>query len=370
MQTIEIYTPNRDASGKFVGIDHEAIFYDPEALVEPVRITQNWDEGPRLNDGDPYPYHRLRAAELSGRRLHDAGAAGTTFQYTVPDIYGRPWAQTWEKYHEKGMERPKSEGPLRPVMENRVSKSLHSLRCGGGRGGHADAGARASFVCDVRSGHDLCVHGRRRERLNPDSNHLQIFFSPLNDAREEVLRDAKGEPVTWAVEMDSAGQAAKYGVTGQQLSARHGVQRRTAPAAQRLARGRPRQERTVPVPGRRRAAARQALRYGRPARTATAKALCRRLVRRYPRRRCADGRSGRHGSAAVSRRVRGSSASPSKISAMPMLSTTLGRSPSCTQAASTPTIGTINELRLLIVVGSRCKTYCQSSVRSPCRRRC
>jgi len=50
-------------------------------------------------------------------------------------------------------------------------------------------------------------------RINPDSNHLQIFFAPLNEARDQVLRDDKGEPVTWAVEMDSAGQAANYGVT-------------------------------------------------------------------------------------------------------------------------------------------------------------
>jgi hypothetical protein len=27
----------------------------------------------------------------------------------VPDIYGRPWAQIWEKYWEEGMDRPKDE---------------------------------------------------------------------------------------------------------------------------------------------------------------------------------------------------------------------------------------------------------------------
>jgi hypothetical protein len=36
MQTVEIYSPNRDANGAFLGLTHEAIFYDPEALVEPV----------------------------------------------------------------------------------------------------------------------------------------------------------------------------------------------------------------------------------------------------------------------------------------------------------------------------------------------
>jgi hypothetical protein len=31
---------------------------------------------------------------------------GDTFEYTLPDTYGRPWAQIWERYHEQGMQRP------------------------------------------------------------------------------------------------------------------------------------------------------------------------------------------------------------------------------------------------------------------------
>ena len=34
---------------------------------------------------------------------------GQTIEYEVPDMYGRPWAQIWEKYSEQGMERPKDE---------------------------------------------------------------------------------------------------------------------------------------------------------------------------------------------------------------------------------------------------------------------
>jgi hypothetical protein len=26
--------------------------------------------------------------------------------YKVPNVFGRPWAQIWEEYHEKGMTRP------------------------------------------------------------------------------------------------------------------------------------------------------------------------------------------------------------------------------------------------------------------------
>ena len=56
MQTIEIYTPNRDASGKFLGLNHEAIFYDPEALVEPVRIIRNYVKTSGFEEGDPYVF--------------------------------------------------------------------------------------------------------------------------------------------------------------------------------------------------------------------------------------------------------------------------------------------------------------------------
>jgi len=27
-------------------------------------------------------------------------------EFDVPDMYGRPWAQTWEKYWEQGMKKP------------------------------------------------------------------------------------------------------------------------------------------------------------------------------------------------------------------------------------------------------------------------
>ncbi len=50
-------------------------------------------------------------------------------------------------------------------------------------------------------------------RISPDANHLQIFFSPLDEARKSVVRDAAGEPVVWAVELRAASQVAQDGVT-------------------------------------------------------------------------------------------------------------------------------------------------------------
>jgi hypothetical protein len=50
-------------------------------------------------------------------------------------------------------------------------------------------------------------------QVDPNPNHLQVFFAPLNEARDQVLKDDKGEPIVWAVEMDGAAQMARVGVT-------------------------------------------------------------------------------------------------------------------------------------------------------------
>jgi hypothetical protein len=50
-------------------------------------------------------------------------------------------------------------------------------------------------------------------RINPDANHLQIFFAPMNDERNGVERTADGKPVVWAVEMAGSAQSAKDGIS-------------------------------------------------------------------------------------------------------------------------------------------------------------
>lgn len=50
-------------------------------------------------------------------------------------------------------------------------------------------------------------------RVNPDANHLQIFFAPMNDERKNVLRDAENKPVIWAVEMGGSAQSAQEGIS-------------------------------------------------------------------------------------------------------------------------------------------------------------
>ena len=109
LQTVEIYTPDRDADGNFIGLNHEGIFYDPEALVEPIRIVRHLERISGFETEDPYVFIECTQTifPLEGRAT--PVAPGTVIEHEVPDIYGRPWAQIWEKHHEQGMQRPAAE---------------------------------------------------------------------------------------------------------------------------------------------------------------------------------------------------------------------------------------------------------------------
>lgn len=111
LQSIEIYTPRRDAKGKLIGIHHEAVIYDNEALVEPVRIVQIWDKQNQLNEGEPYLYYDCVPDVFPVKGKAARVFPGATFEYTVPDMYDRPWAKIWEQYFEEGMKRPRESGP-------------------------------------------------------------------------------------------------------------------------------------------------------------------------------------------------------------------------------------------------------------------
>jgi hypothetical protein len=109
LQTIEIYTPRKDAAGALIGIKHEIVLYDPDAFVEPVRIVQVWDRVGALNENAPFALAECIPQIFPIKGVATPVSPGTTFEYEYPDIFGRPWAQNWEKYHEAGMKRPEVE---------------------------------------------------------------------------------------------------------------------------------------------------------------------------------------------------------------------------------------------------------------------
>jgi hypothetical protein len=107
LQSIEIYTPRRDGSGSLIGVKQEVVLYDPEAFVEPLRIVQSLDRLGDLNADDPFPIMECIPQSFPVDGHATPMSPGQSFDYTLPDIFGRPWAQIWERHHEKGMERPK-----------------------------------------------------------------------------------------------------------------------------------------------------------------------------------------------------------------------------------------------------------------------
>jgi hypothetical protein len=88
-------------------------------------------------------------------------------------------------------------------------------------GGTAMVGILAGSMVPSLAHHSFAMFDGRQvkvftgvvTRINPDANHLQIFFAPLDEARQAVLRNDNGEPQIWAVEMSGAAQAAQDGIS-------------------------------------------------------------------------------------------------------------------------------------------------------------
>jgi hypothetical protein len=109
LQTIEIYTPIRNEAGAFVGLAHEGVFYDPEALVEPVRMIRKLEKASGFEEGEPFTFIECVPTiyPINGRAT--PASPGAVIQYKVPDMFGRPWSKIWDEFHEQGMQRPKNE---------------------------------------------------------------------------------------------------------------------------------------------------------------------------------------------------------------------------------------------------------------------
>lgn len=106
LQSIEIYTPRKDETGILVGLKQEIILYDEEALVDPVRMVHFLDRQNDLNEGEPFTIMECVQHIFPIDGMATPKTPGPTFEYSMPDVYNRPWAKIWEEYHEKGMQRP------------------------------------------------------------------------------------------------------------------------------------------------------------------------------------------------------------------------------------------------------------------------
>ena len=115
METIETYKPAYDANHRFIGLDHEAVFYDPEAFVQPLKANYRF-----LRQTTPYDAnvrHTYVECLTNIRNVNGHGVQLTKADPRFVDYYGRPWAQNWEQWLEKGWDKPEENAAPKDVLD-------------------------------------------------------------------------------------------------------------------------------------------------------------------------------------------------------------------------------------------------------------
>ena len=109
LETIETFKPALDANGRFIGLDHETIFYDPDAFVTPVRASFRFVRAATTDD----PARRYQYIECLSNIFNTDGRPKqvTASDPRFVDYYGRPWAKNWEEHFEKGWDKPEDDLP-------------------------------------------------------------------------------------------------------------------------------------------------------------------------------------------------------------------------------------------------------------------
>ena len=94
-----------DGRGKFIGLDDEAILYDPEVWCSRARLRPLHPAARRTARPTDSPTSVPDQRQERGRRPQQLDEADPRFV----DYYGRPWAKVWEKYFENGWDKPEED---------------------------------------------------------------------------------------------------------------------------------------------------------------------------------------------------------------------------------------------------------------------
>lgn len=115
IEAVETYKPVRNASGDFVGLDWETIFYDPVAFVRPLRVAYRYDRVGTLADPVRRRTHIECLSNIKNVEGRPSQLSADDPRYV--DYYGRPWAKNWETWFEKGWEKPPSGDAPQDVLD-------------------------------------------------------------------------------------------------------------------------------------------------------------------------------------------------------------------------------------------------------------
>ena len=114
-ETVETYKPVYDAKGAFVGLDHEAVWYDPQAFSQPLRVRDRFLR--RAPAGDPDARFTFIECLSNIKNVDGRPKQLTAADPDYVDYYGRPWARTWETWFEKGWDKPGAGDVPKDVMD-------------------------------------------------------------------------------------------------------------------------------------------------------------------------------------------------------------------------------------------------------------
>ena len=114
-ETVETYKPVYDAQRRFAGLDHEAVWYDPDAFVQPLRVRDRFLR--RAGGDDPQARFTFIECLSNIRNVDGRPKQLTRSDPDYIDYYARPWAQNWQKWFEQGWDKGSSEKVPEDVLD-------------------------------------------------------------------------------------------------------------------------------------------------------------------------------------------------------------------------------------------------------------
>ena len=93
----------------------------------------------------------------------------------------------------------------------KTTRVIATLACAVGFGAAVPASAHHSYA--MYDGSVYKVFTGVIVRIVPNAAHFEMHFVPLNETRDALVRDDKGEQVVWVVQMESAAEANRHGIT-------------------------------------------------------------------------------------------------------------------------------------------------------------
>jgi hypothetical protein len=115
LESIETFKPVYGEDHKLLALQHEAVWYDPEAFVQPLRARERFI--PRAAAGDPNARYTFIECLSNIKDVNGKPQQLSKGDPGFIDYYGRPWAQNWELWFEKGWEKPDNGAVPKDVLD-------------------------------------------------------------------------------------------------------------------------------------------------------------------------------------------------------------------------------------------------------------